>query len=177
MQQIVIPLSKLQVNAGQVKGLPKNPRLIKDERYHRLLQSIKDDPEMLELRELIVFPQNGSFVIIAGNMRFRVLKELNYKEAPCKILDAKTPVEKLKAYTIKDNVSFGENSWDDLANEWDQDQLIEWGVEIPDFAFKQEATEDDYEIPDEIETDIILGDLFEIGNYIYCPKCKKKHYV
>jgi ParB-like chromosome segregation protein Spo0J len=173
----LISLQKIKHNTGQIEGLPKNPRLIKNEKYAKLVKSIQEDPEMLDLRELIVYPLKGYFITIAGNMRLSVMEELNYKKAPCKVLPATTPIEKLKAYSIKDNLGYGEWDWDVLANEWDQEQLVEWGMDIPDFAFKQEAVEDDYEIPEEIKTDIVLGDLFEIGNYIYCPKCKKKHYV
>lgn len=73
-----------------------------------------------------------------------------------------TEAEKQR-FIIADNIGFGEYDWDVLANEWNEEELLNWGLEIPDFAFKQEATEDDYEIPDEIETEIVLGDLFEIG--------------
>ena len=141
MQQQLISLSKLKLNSGQIEGLPKNPRYIKDERYQKLVKSIQDDPEMLELRELIVFPVNGHYIVIAGNMRLRAIKELGHQEAPCKVLDEKTPVEKLQAYAIKDNVSFGDNDWDILANEWDQEQLIEWGVEFIDFSYNPENKE------------------------------------
>ena len=163
MQAELINISKVKVNTGQIEGLPKNPRLIKDERFEKLVKSIQDDPDMLELRELIVFPLNGSYVTIAGNMRLKAMNFLGYKEVPCKVLSIDTPVEKLRAITIKDNIAYGENSWDDIANEWDEQELIEWGLEIPDFAVNKEVTEDDYEIPDEIKTDIVLGDLFEIG--------------
>lgn len=127
----VIPITKIETNNGQIEGLPKNPRFIRDDKYQKLVKSIEDDPEMLDLRELIVIPVNGKFVTIAGNMRLRAMRELKMKEAPCKILPENTPVEKLKAYVIKDNVSFGEHSWDDLANEWDFAELENWGVDLP----------------------------------------------
>jgi hypothetical protein len=126
-----IKLSKLKSNTGQIEGLPSNPRLIKDAKYQKLVKSLQDDPEMLELRELIAYDNDGELVIIMGNMRLKALTELGIKETFVKVLPSNTPVEKLKAYTIKDNVSFGENDFDMLANEWDSIELEEWGVDIP----------------------------------------------
>lgn len=141
MQSKEVEISKLQNNSGQIPGLPKNPRLIKDDKYKKLVKSIQDDPEMLALRELIVYPQNGHFVVIAGNMRLRAMQELKYNSAPCKVLPPETPVDKLKAYTIKDNIGYGEHEWDAIANEWDVDQLMEWGLDIPDFAIMPQGDE------------------------------------
>jgi DNA modification methylase len=160
----LVSASRLKNNTGQVPGLPKNPRLIKDEKFDKLKKSIQDDPEMLELREVIAYEFNGELVVIAGNMRLKACIELGIKQIPTKILPPTTPIEKLKAYTIKDNVPFGENDWEAIQAEWPEAE--EWGLDIPD-AFKvvPEASEDDYEIPDEIQTDIVLGDLFEIGEH------------
>ena len=97
-----IEVEKLQPNTGQIPGLPKNPRFIKDDRYVKLKQSIQDNPEMLELRECIVYPQNGNYVVIAGNMRYRACRELGYRRLPCKVLSSDTPAKKLRAYVIKD---------------------------------------------------------------------------
>lgn len=144
MQTDKIKISKIRPNTGQIDGLPKNPRLLKDDRFRKLVKSIEDDPEMLDLRELIVVPKDGIYVVIAGNMRLRAMESLGYKEAPCKVLDADTPVEKLKAYTIKDNVGFGEHDWDALANEWDADELSDWGLDLPvaqDFTNKEVDTD------------------------------------
>lgn len=162
----LVSASRLKSNTGQVPGLPKNPRLIKDDKFDKLKKSIQDDPEMLELREVIAYEFNGELVVIAGNMRLKACTELGIKQIPTKILPPTTPIEKLKAYTIKDNIGYGDHNWPDLQIEWDVQQLSEWGLDIPD-AFKvvPEAVEDDYEIPDEITTDIVLGDLFEIGEH------------
>lgn len=134
-----IPISQIEPNKGQIEGLPKNPRFIKDARFEALKKSIEDAPEMLALRELIVYPIKGQSVIkyvaICGNMRLRACQQLGYKELPCKVLPVETPVEKLREYTIKDNIGFGADDWDVLANEWDADELAEWGVElVNDFA-------------------------------------------
>ena len=129
-QSVMLPLSKIESNRGQIEGLPKNPRLIRDGKFEILKKSIQDDPEMTALRELLVVEHNGKYVIIGGNMRFRAMQDLGIKEAPCKIIPADTDVEKLKAYIIKDNAGFGEWDWDDLANEWCDAPLSDWGVDV-----------------------------------------------
>lgn len=134
-----IKITKLELNKGQIDGLPKNPRFIRDERFTALIKSIEDAPEMLRLRELLVVEHGGKFVVIGGNMRLRACKELGYKEIPCKVLPADTPVAKLREYAIKDNNGFGEDDWDVLANEWDAAELTEWGMELPtDWGIKDD---------------------------------------
>ena len=133
-----IKLYQLRNNAGQIEGLPGNPRLIKDDRFKKLVKSLQDDPEMLSLRELIVFPHNDTFVVIGGNMRLKALRELDYTEAPCKVLPADTHIEKLKAIALKDNSSFGDYDYEALANEWDAQLLADCGIEV-------------WQMPDEIE--------------------------
>ena len=144
MQSKSLSISKLKSNTGQIDGLPANPRVIRDEKFQKLVKSIQDDPEMLELRELIVVPSGKTFVVIAGNMRLRAMESLGYKEAPCKVLDADTPVEKLKAYTIKDNVGFGEHDWEQLANEWDAGELSDWGLDLPKDPLPADEDQEDY---------------------------------
>jgi hypothetical protein len=134
-----IKISQLLPNDGQIEGLPKNPRFIKDNRFLKLKQSLIDDPEFMEIRELIVFPFGNKFVIIGGNMRFRAAKEIGYKELTCKVLPRETPVEKLRAYTIKDNASFGDNDFDILANEWDSIELNTWGMEVWENNIEEES--------------------------------------
>lgn len=133
MQSTLVKVSQLKNNSGQVPGLPANPRFIKDERFQKLVKSLKDDPEMLGLREVIAYDHSGELVVIAGNMRLKACQEIGIKEVPTKILPADTNIEKLKAYTIKDNVPFGETDWSMIANEWDTEQVTEWGLDIPDF--------------------------------------------
>jgi len=145
-----IELSKLSPNTGQVEGLPANPRQLNDAKFEKLKKSLQDDPEMLELRELLVFFYNGEYVVIAGNMRYRAAMELGIKSLPCKIIPPETPVAKLKAYTIKDNSTYGEWDYDMLANEWDAEDLDDWGVDIwqnnpEDYSNKnKEYTADDF---------------------------------
>ncbi len=126
-----IALTKLEINKGQIEGLPKNPRLIKDAKFDKLKKSIEDNPEMLGMREVLVYPQGSKFVIIGGNMRFQACKDLGFTEVPCKVLDSDTTAEQLRAITIKDNVGFGEHDWELLANEWEAEELEEWGLELP----------------------------------------------
>src|ERR1700748_3303096 len=111
MQQQLIKISKLKPNNGQIEGLPKNPRKISKDNYETLKKSITDTPEMIDLRELIVYPLDGIFVVIMGNQRLKACKELGYKEMPCKILLAETTIEKLKEFTIKDNIAAGHDDW------------------------------------------------------------------
>ncbi len=133
-----IELSKLEVNRGQLYGLPKNPRFIRDDRFESLKKSIRDDPEMLSLRELLVYPlESGNFLVIGGNMRLRACEELGYEALPCKVLPVDTPVAKLRAYVVKDNVAFGENDWDAFANEWDLDELKVMGLELDGACIEQ----------------------------------------
>lgn len=124
-----IPLSKLHLNTGQIRDVPKNPRFIKDERFAALKKSIEDDPEMLNLRELVAYDNNGELVVILGNMRYRAMKELGYKDAPVKVLPTETDAKKLRAYIQKDNIAFGQNDWDLLGNEWDVAELEDYGLE------------------------------------------------
>ena len=125
----MIKTSLLEVNKGQIEGLPKNPRFIRDTRFEQLKKSIQDAPEMLGLRELIVMPHGKKYVVIGGNMRLHACLDLGYKEIPCKVLDKDTPAEKLREYAIKDNNGFGQDDWDALANEWDEEELKGWGME------------------------------------------------
>lgn len=133
-----IPISQLKPNKGQIAGLPKNPVFIRDYRFNALVKSISDNPEMLELRELIVFPQNGDFIVICGNQRLMAMRDLKFKEAPCKVLSETTTIEKLRAYIIKDNVAFGEPDWEALANDWTPEELHDYGMEIKDYDYKQD---------------------------------------
>jgi DNA modification methylase len=155
--------SKL-VKISEVRLNPNNPRQIKDDKFKNLVQSIKDFPEMLDIRPIVV---NTDMVILGGNMRFRACKEAGLKQVPVIVADNLTE-DQQREFLIKDNVSGGEWDWDLLANEWDVEQLEEWGLDIPvDFKAEElEAEEDDFDVPEGgIETDIVLGDLFEIGEH------------
>lgn len=163
-----ISISELVVNNGQIEGVPKNPRFIRDERYEKLKQSISDSPEMLDYRRLAVYPYDGKYVVLCGNMRLRACKELGYKEMPCYVLSDKLDSAKLREWIIKDNEAFGQNDWDILANEWDAVELGDWGVEIPDFDAKDDEEEDaeveDKEEQTEIHVICKRGDVWQLGD-------------
>lgn len=170
MKQQIIKLSKIVENKGQIEGLPRNPRQIKDEKYKLLKKSIEDDPEMLELRELLVYPHNNKFVVIGGNMRLKVLRELGVTECPCKVIPEETPVDKLRAYTIKDNNSFGEYDFDLLGNDWEVDELLDYGCDLPDITIEEEtkeAVEDDYSEEDAQNAESIVkrGEIWQLGEH------------
>jgi len=135
---------EIETNDGQIEGLPKNPRLIRDERFERLKKSITEFPEMLSLREIVVFPWKGKFVCIGGNMRFLACRDLGFKEIPAKVLPADFPREKLAEFAVKDNASFGENDYDVLTNEWADFPLDEWGLDLPEFFGNENLNLDDF---------------------------------
>jgi DNA modification methylase len=148
---------------SELKLNPNNPRLIKDDKFKKLVQSIKDFPEMLNIRPIVV---NQDMIILGGNMRYKACKEAGLKEIPVIITDLTE--DQQREFLIKDNTSGGEWDWEVLANEWDNEQLEAWGLDLPnDFNTEVlEAEEDDFEVPEGgIETDIVLGDLFEIGEH------------
>jgi ParB-like chromosome segregation protein Spo0J len=119
------------VKISEVKPNPKNPRIIKDDKFKKLVKSIQEFPDMLNKRPLIVFTDvDGKYVVLGGNMRLKALKELNYKEVPIILADEWTEEQKAE-FLIKDNVGFGEWDWDSLANEWDTEKLDEWGLDLP----------------------------------------------
>jgi len=119
------------VKISEVKPNPKNPRIIKDEKFKKLVKSIQEFPDMLNKRPLITFTdKDGKYVVLGGNMRLKALKELNYKEVPIILADEWTEEQKAE-FLIKDNVGFGEWDWDSLANEWDTERLDEWGLDLP----------------------------------------------
>jgi DNA modification methylase len=151
------------VKISAVKSNPNNPRIIKDDKFKKLVTSIKEFPQMLNIRPIVV---NDEMIVLGGNMRLKACIEAGLKEIAIIKASELTP-EQQNEFIIKDNVGFGEWNWEDLANSWDTEQLTEWGLDIPNFEITNlEAEEDDFEAPEGgIETDIVLGDLFEIGEH------------
>lgn len=151
------------VNINKVRTNPNNPRIIKDDKFQKLVKSIQEFPQMLEIRPIVV---NDDMIVLGGNMRLKACQEAGIKEIPI-IKASNLTEEQQKEFIIKDNVGFGEWDWNDLANNWDANELSEWGLDIPGFEETQlEAEEDDFAVPEGgIETYIVLGDLFEIGEH------------
>jgi hypothetical protein len=116
-----------KVKISEIKKNPENPRFIKNDKFKKLVKSVKDFPKMLELRPIVVNPE---MVILGGNMRYEACKEAGLEEVWIKIADELTQEEE-KEFIIKDNSSFGEWDWDVLANEWEKEQLLEWGLDLP----------------------------------------------
>jgi DNA modification methylase len=151
-----------RVPISQVIPNPTNPRIIKDDKFKKLTKSIQEFPQMLELRPIVV---DSNMVVLGGNMRLKACIAAGLKEVPIIVADNLTEQQQAE-FIIKDNVGFGEWDWDLLANQWDVEALEDWGLELPfDNTPVLEAEEDDYEAPSEIQTDIVLGDLIEIGQH------------
>jgi len=148
---------------NEIKPNPNNPRIIKDNKFKQLVKSIQDFPQMLELRPIVIDENN---MVLGGNMRLKACIEAGLTDVP--VIHANNlSEEKKKEFIVKDNVGYGEWDWDDLANNWDAQELTDWGLDIPNFDVNNlEAEEDDFAVPDGgTETDIVLGDLFEIGEH------------
>ena len=152
-----------KVKLSEIKRNPDNPRLIKDNKYKKLVTSIIEFPEMLEIRPIVV---NKDMIVLGGNMRLKACEEAGLKEVPVIQADTLT-AEQQREFIVKDNVGFGEWDWDMIANEWDAEQLDDWGLDLPiDFnVVEEEAEEDDYTEPDDLKVDVVLGDLIEIGEH------------
>jgi hypothetical protein len=157
----------VKVAISKIKPNPKNPRVIRDDKFAKLVKSIQDFPEMLEKRPLVCFTDiDGKYVVLGGNMRLKAANEVGLKQLPILLADDWTEEQK-NEFLIKDNVGFGEWDWEQIKNDWDVEKLDEWGLDVPDFAETVlEAEEDEFDVPEGgIETDIVLGDLFEIGEH------------
>ena len=174
LNAILLPLTALAKNDGQIDGLPANPRFIKDDKFAKLKTSIQENPEMLALRELLVYPipnAKDRYIILGGNMRYSAMVELGYTEAPCKVIPADATIEQLRAYTLKDNSGYGEWDWDLLSGEWELDELDAAGIDLPfleDGEDNEEvtATDDDFNEDEvEITTRCQAGDIWQLGDH------------
>jgi len=138
------------VKTKEIIANDTNPRVIKDDKFKKLVQSIKDFPQMLQLRPIVV---NDDMVVLGGNMRLRAVQEVGLKEVPIIKASDLTP-EQQKEFIIKDNVGFGEWDWDVLANEWEPELLTEWGLDV-----WQQPVEVDYSLLDEEDLSGELADM------------------
>ena len=163
----MIDITKLEYNEGQIEGLSKNPRYLRESEHDKLKKSLTDSPEFLEYKPLMVYAMdNGNYVTICGNMRLRVANELRidghseFDTIPCVILKADTPIEKIKEYAIKDNVQAGNWDWDELANgEWETDDLQNWGVDCSFLNTDEDDTDIDELFEDAQNTESKVKDI------------------
>jgi ParB-like chromosome segregation protein Spo0J len=136
---------------SNIKPNPNNPRIIKDDKFKKLVQSIKDFPEMMDKRPIVcVTDADGKIYPLGGNMRLKAIKELNYKEIPDNwiVMADDWSDEKRKEFVIKDNVGFGEWDWEQLANDWDSEELEAWGLDVVGFDIDADELGDDFSLPD-----------------------------
>jgi len=127
-----------KVKISEVKPNPNNPRLIKDDKFRKLVKSIQDFPDMLNVRPIVV---NKDMVVLGGNMRLKAIKEAGHTEVAVEIVDWNE--QQQKEFIVKDNVGYGEWDWDDLANNWDAQELTDWGLDIPDLQKIDKMEEDE----------------------------------
>ena len=178
-----ISLSCLELNEGQIVGIPKNPRYLKGEEHDKLKKSLKDSPELLQYKPLMVYAaEGGKFVVICGNMRLRICQELHnegvegFDALPCFVLNKDVSIAKIKEYAIKDNVQAGNWDWDELANgDWEVDDLQDWGVDcsfltdtepVKEMSERKETEDDAYDEDEhEIEAKCKLGDIWQLGRH------------
>ena len=132
-----------EINIKEIKPNPNNPRVLKDDKFKKLVQSLKDFPEMANVRPIVV---NTEMIVLGGNMRLRAMQEAGWKKAPVQIVD--WSIEKQNEFIIKDNVGFGEWDWDVLANEWEAESLEEWGLDLPGFDLNADKLGTDFSLPD-----------------------------
>ena len=154
---------KQQVKISKVKGNPSNPRIIKNDKFKKLVKSIQEFPEMLKLRPIVV---DEDFMVLGGNMRLKASKEAGLTEVWIEVAEGLTEEQK-KEFIVKDNVGFGEWEWDILANEWDSVQLAEWGLDVWENEDDKvtEGLIDDDEIPEVKESKVKRGDIWQLGEH------------
>lgn len=145
-------MNPVKVKISELKSNPNNPRIIKDDKFQKLVKSIKEFPEMLNIRPIVV---NADMVVLGGNMRLKACKEAGIKEVAIIKADDLTD-EQQKQFIIKDNVGYGEWDWENLANQWDENDLQEWGLDIPSFNVAKDL---DYSILDEADISDQLSEM------------------
>lgn len=162
IEKKVLPLAELELNNGQIEGLPANPRQWTLTDVERLAASLNETPELLEMRCPIVVPHEGKFVVLGGNLRLAAARHNKDTEVACFVMEGAT-TEKMKEIVIKDNGSFGKWDWDSLANEWDSLPLEDWGVDVWTAEKEVEKVKKEEKMEGEIPFTEILN---EEHNYI-----------
>ena len=157
---VIFAENQKRMDIKELKINPKNPRKFDKATIDKMVKSITEFPKMLSLRPIVI---DDDGTVLGGNLRLKALHAAGFEEIPDDWVRKASELteEEKKRFIIADNVQFGEWDYDELTSEWDAGQLADWGLELPTISNEVEAHEDDYEIPDEIKTDIVLGDLFE----------------
>lgn len=163
-----IKLYLLENNTGQIPGVKENPRDLTGDGFAKAKQSIKDFPEMLKVRTLVAVKHEDRFVVIGGNQRLRAMRDLDHDTAPVMVVD--WPVDKINEFIIKDNVEYGVWNFDLLANEWDVQELMDWGLEVnvdlEDINDITEGLTDENEVPEILPNPKSkIGDVWICGNH------------
>ena len=140
-----------KINIGEINPNPDNPRVIKDDKFKKLVKSIKDFPQMLEIRPIVV---DEDLMVLGGNMRLKACEKAGLKEVF--IIKANNlSKEQKKEFIIKDNVGYGEWDWDIIKAEWDYDTVLEWGLDFPSNIFETDSDDD--------EENLIIDNLYQIS--------------
>jgi hypothetical protein len=138
---------------SKIKNNPNNPRVIKDDKFRKLVKSIEEFPKMMSLRPIVI---NDDFIVLGGNMRLKALQDLGYKEIPDEWVKKASDLtsDEQRRFIISDNVGFGEHDWEMLANQWDAEQLADWGLDV-----WQAPADIDYSILDDANLDSEINEM------------------
>lgn len=167
-----VPVEDCEFNEGQIPGCPSNPRTREEERQKKLEKSIEELPEMTVARACLVYKYNGKYVVIGGNRRLEAHRALNKKNIPVIEIPENTPIDKIRRIAIIDNESTGKTDWQKIKEEWNLEEIKDWGVDLPqDWNFPEEvvkeAKEDDFseEDTENVETRVKIGEIWQLGEH------------
>lgn len=165
----------MSIKLSDLKSNPDNPREIQEDKFEDLKKSLKEFPEMMELRPIVVDKDN---IVLGGNMRLKALQQLGHNKIPdewVKRADELTDEQK-REFIIKDNQPYGKWDFDKLANEWEVDDLIDWGFSEEELQIEQEIEEDEVpEVDEESEPKAKLGDIYQLGDHrLVCGDATKE---
>lgn len=167
-----VPVEDCEFNEGQIPGCPSNPRTREEERQKKLEKSIEELPEMTVARACLVYKYNGKYVVIGGNRRLEAHRALNKKKIPVIEIPENTPIDKIRRIAIIDNESTGKTDWQKIKEEWNLEEIKDWGVDLPqDWNFPEEvvkeAKEDDFSEEDakDVETRVKIGEIWQLGEH------------
>lgn len=173
-----IAAEKLELNNGQLDGVPTNPRFIQDAKFEALKKSLSESPELLKARPLIVFPLADKFIVLCGNMRLRAGEALQMKDFPCYVLPESTTPKKLREYVLKDNMEYGQIDWEHIAKDWNREELADWDFDLPeDWDFDDPTLDDEQqqEQTDEPHTDEHAETLLDDAWRAAAAECLKQY--